>query len=96
MTGRALTLFALIAGTACGGVALTTRGALVNLTDESSVSTDCNVIRDLKVKGADAETANVILRNRAGAIDASDVAVVKRTEVPGGVVVEGKAYGCPN
>lgn len=75
---------------------MTTRGALVSLTDEASVSTDCNMIRELKVKGANPETADIILRNRAGAIDASQVAVVKRSEVPGGIVVEGKAYGCPS
>ncbi|MEO0813094.1 MAG: hypothetical protein AAFY60_09550 [Myxococcota bacterium] len=95
---RLIPVFAALAFTVgCGSsIALTTRGALVQLADGSALHPDCKPIQDVKVQGKDAEQAEIVLRNKAGAMAAQKVVIVNRAEVPGGLVVEGRAYGCPS
>jgi len=82
---------------ACAGaVSLSTRGALVQAAEKDTLHPDCKPIRDIKVKGKNAEQAEIVLRNKAGSMAAQKVVVVNRAEVPGGIVVEGRAYGCPS
>ncbi len=82
---------------ACAGsVSLSTRGALVQIAEKDGLHPDCKPIRDVKVKAANQDEAEIVLRNKAGTLAAQKVVIVNRADVPGGIVVEGMAYGCPS
>ncbi|MEO0593174.1 MAG: hypothetical protein AAFZ38_06295 [Myxococcota bacterium] len=79
----------------CGGPALTTRGALVKITDAKALHIDCKPIRDVTARGNSPEAAQVLLRNEAGTMAADRLVIQDQAEVPNGFVIKAQAYGCP-
>lgn len=87
----------LFLGSACAtSASLTTRGALVKVVDEAALHADCNPIRDVKVQGKTPEAATMLLRNKAGTLNAKAVVIRDSAETPSGVVLSAMAYGCPD
>lgn len=97
ITSAVIVLVSSLGLVACAGAAsLTTRGALVQIAEKDTLHPDCKPIRDVKVKAGDPDAAEIALRNQAGSLAAQKLVIVNRAEVPGGIVVEAMAYGCPS
>lgn len=82
-----------LAAAACGP-ALTFEGTRVQVAPSADSMANCQPISAVDVVGSTAEEAEILLRNKAGAMNADALVVTENLEAQGMVKLVGKAYSC--
>ena len=94
MKNRTLLVLALGMLTVACGPALTMEGARVKVAPGAADVTNCQNISNVDALAGDKEAAEIMLRNKAGTLNADNVVVTETVENGGQVKLVGKAYSC--
>lgn len=86
-------LFLALASVACGP-SLTMQGASVQVASADSI-VNCQPIGGVEATAGSQEKAEIMLRNKAGTMNADMIVVSDTVENAGQVMLKGKAYSCP-
>ena len=73
---------------------LTMEGARVRVAQGANVDGNCRPISNVDVQAGDQEDAEILLRNKAGEMNANMVTVAEKVEAGGDVKLIGKSYSC--